>query len=459
MTLRQIMLTLPFLFTFLGFSAFALTSWQEKHQRATKISVIFASSAFFLGLLSLLISTAVQTALLIVLAAGLIAAIILFLLPAGREYAPSPPPDQRVDERTIMFARARLKPGSPEYEAYYYSHPEHLEPDQLFRSYPGLLEPGAAFYDPVLAASPAGSFFLTESLHAAVDGPISSQKTIRSPEQFTQLAKSLAKYYGAVDVGICELQPYHVYSHIGRGSGVYGAPISLEHQYVIAFTVEMAHEMINAAPQMPAVLESARQYGEAGKIAVILAAAIRDLGYPARAHIDGNYRVIAPLVAKDAGLGEIGRMGLLMTPNLGPRVRLAVVTTNIPLIPDPPNWDPSVIDFCEHCSKCADVCPADALPFGTRQMYADGTLRWKINPERCYTFWTKIGTDCGRCMAVCPYSHANNLLHNLIRWGVTHSGYFRRAALALDDLFYGSKPLPHPAPDWVQDARDQTRNE
>ena len=51
---------------------------------------------------------------------------------------------------------------------------------------------------------------------------------------------------------------------------------------------------------------------------VQLAAAIRDLGYPARAHIDGNYRVIAPLVARDAGLGEIGRMGLLMTPRWVP---------------------------------------------------------------------------------------------------------------------------------------------
>ncbi|MFQ6103859.1 MAG: hypothetical protein ACE5OP_06150 [Candidatus Glassbacteria bacterium] len=52
---------------------------------------------------------------------------------------------------------------------------------------------------------------------------------------------------------------------------------------------------------------------------------IRNLGYPARTHIDGNYRVVCPLVARDAGIGEIGRMGLLMTPRLGPRVRIAVV--------------------------------------------------------------------------------------------------------------------------------------
>ena len=216
-----------------------------------------------------------------------------------------------------MFSRARLQGGSPEYDSYYHAHPEHLEPDNAFRQNPGCFEPGAAFYDPVLASSPQGGFFLTESLREAVDGPISPQKTDRTPEQFTQFVKNNAKYYGAVEVGICELQSYHIYSHIGRGSGIYGSPITLDHHFAIAFTVEMASEMINAAPQMPAVMESARQYAEAGKIAIMLAAAIRFLGYPARAHIDGNYRVIAPLVAKDAGLGEIGRMGLLMTPNLG----------------------------------------------------------------------------------------------------------------------------------------------
>jgi epoxyqueuosine reductase QueG len=145
-------------------------------------------------------------------------------------------------------------------------------------------------------------------------------------------------------------------------------------------------------------------------------------------------------------------MGLLMTPRLGPRVRLAVVTTDLPLVVDTPTWDPTVIDFCTKCTKCAAVCPAQAIPTGERQSYPDGTLRWKINPERCYTYWTKIGTDCGRCMAVCPYAHADNALHNLIRFGVSRSANFRRAAVLLDDLFYGKKPRPHDPPPWLDHA-------
>ncbi len=150
----------------------------------------------------------------------------------------------------------------------------------------------------------------------------------------TEFVKSLTRYFGALDIGITELKPEHVYSHIGRGPGEWGAPLEVEHKYAIAFTVEMDYEIMGTAPEAPVVMESARQYVEAGRVAVQLAQTIRSWGYPARAHMDGNYRVICPLVARDAGLGEIGRMGLLMTPRLGPRVRIAVVTTDLEMVPD-----------------------------------------------------------------------------------------------------------------------------
>jgi len=196
------------------------------------------------------------------------------------------------------------------------------------------------------------------------------------------------------------------------------------------------------------VMESARQYVEAARVALQLGYLIRWLGYPARAHIDGNYRVVAPLVARDAGLGEIGRMGLLMTPELGPRVRLGVVTTDLPLIPDGRRDDVSAIDFCRTCKKCAENCPSRSIPFGDREEI-NGALRWRIDSDSCFRYWNLIGTDCGRCMAVCPYSHPDNLAHNAVRWAIRHSGAARRGALWLDDVFYGRHPAPRPAPDWT----------
>jgi epoxyqueuosine reductase QueG len=184
------------------------------------------------------------------------------------------------------------------------------------------------------------------------------------------------------------------------------------------------------------VAESARQYVESAKIAVQIASMIRGLGYPARAHIDGNYRVIAPLVARDAGLGEIGRIGILMTPRLGPRVRLGVVTTNLPLEVDDPTDDLSVIDFCSVCKKCAEACPSRSIPFDGREPI-DGGHRWAIDADSCFRYWNAIGTDCGLCMTVCPYSHPDNLAHNAVRGAIRRSGAARRAALRLDHLFYG----------------------
>jgi reductive dehalogenase len=264
----------------------------------------------------------------------------------------------------------------------------------------------------------------------------------------TAYVKDLARYWGAHTVGITELKPYHIYTHVGRGSGVYGAPITLEHQTAIAFTVEMDHAMVGTAPASPTCLETARQYANAAQIAIQLGNFLRSQGYEARAHIDGNYRVVAPLVARDAGLGEIGRMGLLMTPTLGPRVRLGVVTTDLPLTLDPRTDDLSVLDFCQVCKKCADTCPVRAIPSGERQEI-DGVLRWRINQDICYRYWCVTGTDCARCMALCPYSYARSLPHNMVRWAVRRSGAARRAVLWLDRVFYGSDPAPKPAPAWV----------
>jgi ferredoxin len=344
-----------------------------------------------------------------------------------------------------MFARARLVPGSQEFEAYYAMRPEHRDSDDRTRSLPGLLSPNAPLAEPVAFGAADASFAITEALKDEVDGPVAPERNEQPAGGMVATMKHLARRFGACDAGITELQPYHIYSHVGRGGGVWGEPVELDHRWAIAFTVEMDHKTMRSAPAAPVVAESARQYVESAKIAIQLAALIRSLGYPARAHIDGNYRVIAPLVARDAGLGEIGRMGILMTPRLGPRVRLGVVTTDLPLSPDRPGDDLSVLDFCTVCKKCAENCPTRSIPFGERQAL-DGARRWVIDADSCFRYWNAVGTDCGRCMTVCPYSHPDNTAHNLVRWAIRSSGTARRGALWLDDLFYGRRPTPLPAP-------------
>jgi ferredoxin len=433
----------------LVFGSFAWLSWREGEVRATRLALLVGVGAALIFFLAVLLPGAVQWLIVGLLGLTAVAGLVLFFLPIGVVEVGRDTPSRRFDERQIMFARARLQPGSPQYESYYAAHPEHLAGDQQTRAQPGLLSLDAKFADRFHFAATQASFELTHALREAVDGPQAGDRPSFTAARLTRYIQGLARYYGALDIGVTELRPYHVYSHVGRGTGVYGEAIEIEHTHALAFTVEMDFEMVATAPRPTVTMESARQYVEAARVAVQLASAIRGLGYAARAHIDGNYRVIAPLVARDAGLGEIGRMTLLMTPRQGPRVRLGVVTTDLPLTPSPRKPDPAVIDFCNICKKCAHNCPSRSIPFGERQEI-DGALRWKLQEETCFRYWNAVGTDCGRCMAVCPYAHPDSWAHNLVRWGIARSGAFRRFALWMDDLFYGVKPAERRSPGWTR---------
>jgi reductive dehalogenase len=396
--------------------------------------------------------------MIILIAAGALM-VLLFIPLKGRRYRHDIPV-RHVDERDTMFSRNELVPGTDRYKEYYSRNPDNLEKDNLFREAPGLLNERARFYNVKAFASAHASFELVTAFYgyrkdrgvadeknsAGRDNPTES---IDGDAALTSFLKIHSRKMGAVNAGVALMMPYHYYTIGGRREG-YGVNVNPVHRYGIAFTVEMDSQLVSTAPRAGIVMESAHEYLQSGMIATQLAVTLRNLGYSATTHIDGNYDVICPLVARDAGLGEIGRMGLLMTPALGPRVRIAVVTTDAPLVPDTPVRDNSVIDFCTHCSKCARVCPSASIPEGEREEMTGG-LRWKINQESCYTYWCKAGTDCGRCMAVCPYSHPDNNFHNFIRWGIRNNFIFRRVAVWLDDLFYGRIPGQGKMPRWLSD--------
>lgn len=424
---------------FFSFGAFAVISLREGERRATVVAVLIAAGgAVSFGFVAAL-PVPIPAVFLGIVGAVSIAGILVCLAPIGQGVMLGGRPSRRVDEREIMFARARLQPGSPEFETYYQLHPEHRSGDDRTRALPGLLSADSEMADPVGFAAADASFDVCAALQTAVEGEPAAHQVVLEPEVWADRLKKLALSNGAVAVGVTRLQPHHIYSHIGRGAGTWGETVSLNHRWAIAFTVEMDHSAVAHAPAAPAIVESAHQYVESAKIAVQLASTIRRCGWPARAHIDGNYRVIAPLVARDAGLGEIGRMGLLMTPALGPRVRLGVVTTDVPLVADSPGDDPTVLDFCAICRKCADACPVGAIPGGDRQPIDEG-FRWAIDPDTCFRYWSVVGTDCGRCMSVCPYSHPDNAAHNVVRWAIGRSGAARRLMRWMDDLFYGRNP-------------------
>ncbi len=343
---------------------------------------------------------------------------------------------EQFDERDHMFSRNNLQFYPHLMEKYYKIKPENKQIDEKIHKLPELGEKGARYYDPYYSEIANASFKVLDRTTFLVNGEFSSERKNLDPEKISEAIKFIAKYYGAVDIGITELKKHHYYSYHGRRAENWGEKIEPRHKYAIIIIVEMDYDMIKNAPTLPVILESSKQYVEAAKIAHIIAEYIRGFGYEARSHVDGNYEVIAVPLAVDAGLGEIGRMGLFMHPDYGPRVRISIVTTNLNLITTKKKKNHHIEEFCKICKKCAYNCPTKSIPLENKPLKR-GFHHWSINQETCYAFWKKIGTDCAFCIRSCPYTKKNTLLHKLIRFYISLNPINQRIALFFDDIFYG----------------------
>ena len=374
---------------------------------------------------------------------------------------------KRFDEREQVFARNRaMRPGSEQYDMFYKEHPEYEAFDAKRREkggpigHPGIIDRphGDANVAMTLAGqsmclnlsspemvTPEPHFFLKERLEKG--------KVELSPEDATVKVKGYARHLGAALVGITEINPLWLYSRRGEifheNWEDWGGEVSLDHPLVIVIAEEMDFDLVGPAPHTPTVIESMQNYAKGAYISTQIAAFISNLGYSATANHLRHYDAILPPLAVDAGLGELGRLGYIMTKELGPRVRLSAVTTDLPLITDKP-VDIGAHDFCIICKKCATCCPSRSIPEEDDPHEHNGTLRWKLNDETCFDYWGKIGSDCNICMKVCPWSHARTFPHRLIVWIIARNKYARRIFTVMDDIFYGRKPKPKVPPKWAE---------
>jgi ferredoxin len=414
---------------------FAVTSYQEKRPRAALVSVVILVGFGLLWFGAYI--PGLPNSIIAAVSVVVVAFFLLFFLPLGRTTGLAIGSiTKRVDERDTMFAREEYRPGTEKYNQYYRMRPELKRVDDRIRGLPGLLHPRTRYYEKAQAHAVESTFQTIAHLASQVDGPVASERVEVEPERLTKDLKRLIRDLGAADVGVAQLNQMFVYSHVGRGPEPWGTPIENNHRFAIAFTLEMAYERVEAAPDLPITVESARQYLRMALISVAVARYIRNFGYPARAHIsDSNYQVILPPIANDAGLGELGRHGYLIAPDLGSRVRLGAITTDLPLITDEP-IEFGVQEFCTKCRKCAVNCPPGAIPKGFKTTVRS-VEKWQLDIERCIRYWRTIGTDCGLCMKVCPYSHPPTLVHNLVRAGIKRSAVARRISAWGDDVLYG----------------------
>lgn len=89
-----------------------------------------------------------------------------------------------------------------------------------------------------------------------------------------------------------------------------------------------------------------------------LAEFIRRLGY--KAWPAGNDTRLSIPLAIDAGLGRLGRNGLLINPELGSCLKICKVFTDMDLAEDQPLESP-LLENCRTCKICSAACEVDAI--------------------------------------------------------------------------------------------------
>ena len=196
-----------------------------------------------------------------------------------------------------------------------------------------------------------------------------------------------------------------------------GDPSSLGFRSAISLATEIPEDAVRSAKDAPSISlrEAYKQNNKCLKQAsAAIAALIQEAGFQARlvdpaARVDAE-RLLGPIshkaVALRAGMGWIGKNGLLITERFGPRVRIGTVLTDIPVA----GQDKVLQNKCGDCTACIEQCPTRSLKsssFEERPSNRDEVIDW----AKCGRYEAALIGDgskpekaCGRCIVNCPYS-------------------------------------------------------
>lgn len=170
----------------------------------------------------------------------------------------------------------------------------------------------------------------------------------------------------------------------------------------IVLVMEMDKKRMSLAPNRDTAVMVHETYNALGQVANKIANWLRERGYAAHAGHPLSGMALYPPMAQAAGLGWRGLHGLIITPQFGPRVRLAAVFTEIENLPiysgDEHAW---VLDFCKECRRCIRDCPPNA--FYDTPIYHENGLVTVLDNRKCFPYFVDYH-GCSICIKICPFN-------------------------------------------------------
>jgi len=217
--------------------------------------------------------------------------------------------------------------------------------------------------------------------------PVNPQRTeIADAAATTAEIKTLVRDMGANVVGVAEYDHHFAFTQAGEPT----------HKYVVVFGIAMSYDnMADIGPRSQD--EVHRVYHQLDDIGVRLAHQLAAYGYHSSMQPnEGDIPLVA--LAYLAGLGELGKHGSLISPELGSSFRLGAVTTEMPLVADGPR-DFGIDEVCTKCNVCTRFCPGDAIK--PEKRLVNGIERWHVDTPACEPYFHKL-YGCKICLMVCP---------------------------------------------------------
>ena len=267
---------------------------------------------------------------------------------------PFPVPDHRFDQRNEMFKRRNwdeefIRHGNKLYgRVEYQERYGYRKLDYALRNAAWNIEYGFAFGN---MCSNEGLLSWTKVSDKVKRFIEKDGRVTNTPRANARIVKKAARFLGADLVGTCHAHPNLVYSHEFNLLNQEHKPLELPEgcTNAVVMAVEMDYETCGYSPDGISGASTGLGYSQQAVLANLVATFIRGLGY--RAAPSGNDTASSIPLAMAAGLGELGRMGLLVTREFGPRVRICKVFTDMPLAHD--DYAPFGVTHTKACPKTA----------------------------------------------------------------------------------------------------------